>query len=116
MLGAFWQVIGGKLADRWTAISGQALVFWLAGLAACLSHPGGIRTLDAWTRRLDHQATATQFAVIVGALLGVAVSAIIVAALATPALRLAEGYWPSWATPLRRRLVFWLSARAAEEA
>ena len=103
MLGAFWQAIGGKLADRWAAISGQALVYWITGLALYLARPGGTSTLHSWTRWLDHQTAATQLIVSVAGLLCVAVSAIIVAALATPALRLAEGYWPSWATPLQRR-------------
>lgn len=116
MLGAFWQAIGGKLADRWAAISGQSLVFWFAGLVLYLARPGGTGTLRSWTRWLDHQATATQLIVSVAGLLCAAASAIIVAALATPALRLAEGYWPSWAAHLQRRLAAWLAIRAAEEA
>ena len=35
---------------------------------------------------------------------GVAASGILVERTATPILRLLEGYWPSWASPLRRRL------------
>ena len=41
MLGAFWQAVGGKLADRWAAVSVPALVFWLGGLAAWAYHRGG---------------------------------------------------------------------------
>ena len=45
-----------------------------------------------------------------------AVSGIAVERAATPALRLLEGYWPSWARPLRQLLADWLARRAAAEA
>jgi hypothetical protein len=116
MLSAFWESVGGKLADRWAAISVQALVFWLGGVAAWTYHRGGLHTLTTQTRWLDRQTTATQVTVIVAVLLVVAASGLLVSRLATPALRLLEGYWPSWTDPLRRRLADWLAARTAGEA
>lgn len=116
MLGAFWQAVGGKLADRWAAVSVPALVFWLGGLAAWAYHRGGVHTLTTQNRWLDRQTTATQVTVILTVLLAVAVSAVLVSRLATPTLRLLEGYWTSWTGPLRRRLTGRLAARAAAEA
>ena len=43
-------------------------------------------------------------------------SGIVVGELATPVLRLLEGYWPRWADPLRLRLSRRLAERAAAEA
>ena len=86
------------------------------GLAAWAYHRGGLHTLTSQTRWLDRQTTATQVTVILTVLLTVAASAVLVDRLATPTLRLLEGYWPSWTGPLRRRLAGWLAARAAAEA
>jgi len=116
VLGAFWEGVGGKLADRWAAVSIPALVFWLGGLAAWAYHRGGLHTLSTQTRWLDRQTPAVQLAVILTVLLAVAASGIVVARAATPVLRLLEGYWPSWTGPLRRRLADRLADRAAAEA
>ena len=116
MLTAFWQAVGGKLADRWAAVSVPALMFWLGGLAAWTYHRGGLHTLTVQTRWLDRQTTATQVTVILTVLLTVAASGILVNRLSTPVLRLLEGYWPSWTGPLRHRLTGWLAERAIAEA
>jgi len=113
---AFWEAVGGKLADRWAAVSAPALVFWLGGLAAWTYHSGGLHTLSTQTKWLDRQTTAAQVTVIVTALLAIAASAIIVGRLTTPVLRLLEGYWPSWTGPLRRRLTDRLADRAITDA
>ena len=42
MLADFWKAAGGKLADRWAAVSIPALIFWLGGLAAWTYHRGGL--------------------------------------------------------------------------
>jgi hypothetical protein len=114
MLAGFWQAVGGKLADRWAAISVPALIFWLGGLAAWIYHQGGLHTLSSqhWLRG---QTAAVQVAIIVTALLAVGLSAIVIQRAATPVLRLLEGYWPAWADPLRRRLARRLADRAAAE-
>ncbi|WP_018504422.1 hypothetical protein [Parafrankia discariae] len=116
MLTAFWEAVGSKFADRWAAVSVPALVFWLGGLATWSYHRGGLHTLTTQTQWLDRQTTAIQLAAIGTVLLAVAASGIVIAGAATPVLRLLEGYWPSWASPLRRRLIGWLAARAAAEA
>ncbi|AEH08788.1 hypothetical protein FsymDg_1304 [Candidatus Protofrankia datiscae] len=115
MLGAFWDAVGGKLADRWATVTAPALVFWLAGLAAWTRHRGGLHTLSEQTDWLDRQSPAVQTAAILTVLLAVLASGILVARGATPVLRLLEGYWPAWAGPLRRRLAGWLAARAATD-
>ncbi|ABW11984.1 conserved hypothetical protein [Parafrankia sp. EAN1pec] len=116
MLTAFWEATGNKLADRWATASVPALVFWLAGLAAFARHRGGVHTLSTQTGWLDRQTPATQVAVILTILLAVAASGIVMNRLATPALRLLEGYWPAWAGPLHHRLTDRLARRAAAEA
>jgi hypothetical protein len=112
VLTGFWDALGGKLADRWLAVSVPALIFWLGGLAAWLYHRGGLHTLSAqaW---LEGQTSAVQVAIILTALLAVAASGIVVERAANPVLRLLEGYWPSWTGPLRRRLTNRLADRAA---
>jgi hypothetical protein len=114
VLTAFWQAVGGKLADRWAAVSVQALIFWLGGLAAWTYHRGGLHTLpgQGW---LKGQTSVEQVAVIVVSLLAVALSGLVVERAAAPALRVLEGYWPSWTGPLRRRLTSGLARRAADE-
>ncbi|MGH3195968.1 MAG: hypothetical protein ACRDOH_26320 [Streptosporangiaceae bacterium] len=49
-------------------------------------------------------------------LLAAAASAVLVDRMATPLLRLLEGYWPSWTGPLRRRLINRAATRAAAQA
>jgi len=115
MLAAFWEAIGGKLADRWAAVSIPALIFWLGGLAAWTYHRGGLHTLGA-QKWLEGQTTIVQVAAILTVLLGVAGSGVLVDRAATPVLRSLEGYWPSWTGPLRRRLCKLLAGRAAAEA
>jgi hypothetical protein len=116
VLTAFWQAVGGKLADRLAAVSAPALVFWLGGLAAWIVHRG---SLPAATRQLDglsRQGTGVQVAALLAALLALAGSGIVVGGLATPVLRLLEGYWPRWAEPVRLRLSRRLAERAGAEA
>ena len=111
MLAAFWSAVGTKLADRWAAVSVPALIFWLGGLVAWTYHLGGLHALAAqgWPKG---QPVGIQVAAIVIALLTVGVSGLIVGWAAMPALRLLEGYWPSWAEPLRRRLTGRITDRA----
>ena len=116
MLASFWQAVGGKLADRLAAVSAPALVFWLGGLAAWIVYRGSPAAATRQLGWLDHQGTGVQVAVLVAALLALAGSAIVVGGLATPVLRLLEGYWPRWAAPLRLRLCHRLADRAADEA
>jgi hypothetical protein len=115
VLGKFWEGVGGKLADRWTAVSVPALVFWFGGLLAWAHSRGGLHHLTTLTSWLDRQTTPTQVAVLLGVLLGVAASGVIVQQLATPVLRLLEGYWPNWLSPLRRWLIARVQRRGAAD-
>ena len=113
MLAEFWKAVGGKLADRFAAVAVPALVFWLGGLAAWIVHRGSLAAVTRQLGWLDRQSAGVQVAVLVAALLAVAGSGVVVGELATPVLRLLEGYWPRWADPLRRRLACRLAKRAA---
>jgi hypothetical protein len=103
MLGSFWDAVAGKLADRWAASAGPAVVFWTGGAVAWVFAGSG------WTRVSDvsdwfsGQEVAAQIAAILAALVVVAASAIVVQRLTTPVLRLLEGYWPRWMRPLSDR-------------
>ena len=112
MLGSFWDSVGGKLADRWFALSSQALVFWAGGLLAWAAAHGGVPGLEAPGHRLASYSGPGQVAVLVGALLLIGASAIVVQRLSRPVLRLLEGYWPPPLEPLRDRLIGQSARRA----
>lgn len=116
MIGAFWESVGGRLADVWVRVSAQAVVFWLAVLAAFLLHRGDLRPLADAAAWLDRQSAVVQTATVLAALVAVTGSAVVVHWFALPVLRLSEGYWPRWAAPVRRRLVARGTRRAAPEA
>ena len=115
MLTEFWKAVGGKLADRFAAVAVPALVFWLGALAAWTVHRGSLAAVTRQLGWLDRQGAGVQVTVLVTVLLAVAGSGIVVGELATPVLRLLEGYWPRWADPLRLRLAGRLAERAAAE-
>jgi len=116
VLTEFWKAVGGKLADRFAAVSVPALVFWLGGLAAWIVHQGSLAAMTRQLRWLDRQDAGVQVTVLVTVLLAIAGSGIVVGELAAPVLRLLEGYWPRCADPLRLRLSRRLAERAAAEA
>jgi hypothetical protein len=91
-------------------------VFWLGGLAAWTVHRGSLAAVTRQLGWLDRQAAGVQVAVLLIVLLALAGSGIVVGGLASPVLRLLEGYWPRWANPLRLRLARRLAERAAAEA
>ena len=108
---AFWEGIGGKLADRWASTSVAALVFWLGGVLAWMSGNGGAHALDAPARRLASWSTPGQVAALLAALIFVGASGVVVNRLTAPFLTLMEGYWPGLLDPVRRRLVDRAAAR-----
>jgi hypothetical protein len=116
VLTEFWKAVGGKLADRFAAVSVPALVFWLGGLAAWIVHQGSLAAVTRPLAWLDRQGAGVQLTVLLTVLLAVAGSGVVVGELAAPVLRLLEGYWPRWADPLRLRLARRLAERAAAEA
>jgi hypothetical protein len=106
MLTKFWEGIGEKLADRWVSVLlGPAFIFWGGGLLAWITHFG-------WTQ---FQQQVTQLPepmliiVLVGGLLVVASSAAALQLLVLPILRVIEGYWWGWLSPLRRLFIWWQS-------
>jgi hypothetical protein len=105
VLGSFWEGIGGRLADRWAAVSVPALIFWLGGLLAWAYSRGGLHQLSTLSGWLDRQSTPAQVAVLITVLLGVGASGLIVQRFTTSVLRLLEGYWPAALDPLRRQLI-----------
>jgi|HubBroStandDraft_6_1064221.scaffolds.fasta_scaffold947568_1 hypothetical protein len=90
-------------------------MFWLTGLAAYLSHPGGTSTLHSWTRWLNYQATATQLTVSVAGLLASPLQRSS-SQPGHPGTAAGRGLLAVLGTPLHRRLATWLATRAAEEA
>jgi hypothetical protein len=111
MSAAFWDGIGGKLAERWASTSVPALVFWLGGVLAWMLGDGGVHALDAPARRLGSWSTPAQVAALLAALIFVGASGIVVGRLTAPFLTLMEGYWPSPLAPARERLVRRLTKR-----
>ncbi|MFD5130959.1 hypothetical protein [Streptomyces olindensis] len=89
----FWEAAGTKLADRWAAVSGPALVFWIGGLLAYAHDHHGVRPLTDW---LGRQRPPVQLLAAALGLLVVAASAMAVQQFVMPTLRLLEGYWPRW--------------------
>jgi len=111
-MGTFWNSVGGKLADRWATVSAPALVYWFGGLLAYAYSRHGLHTLATL---FGTQFGPNQVAAILTALIVVVASGIVMQRIITPALRILEGYWPSWAAPLRRKLTTRLVDRAAIE-
>ncbi|MFD7408431.1 hypothetical protein ACFV7R_38595 [Streptomyces sp. NPDC059866] len=103
-----WEAAGTKLADRWAAVSGPALVFWIGGLLAYAHDRHGVRPLTDWLAR---QKSPVQLLAVALALVVVAASALAVQQFVTPTLRLLEGYWPRWLGFLRKRLIARLHAK-----
>lgn len=112
MLDKFWDSLGGGLAVRMAGLGWPAALFWLGGL---LMWAGGPHRLSALTGWLNRQSTPAQIATLLAVLAAVACSAALVDRITLPALRLLEGYWPTWMSGLRRRLVDRGDAKAAVE-
>jgi hypothetical protein len=112
VLTKFWEGLGGKLGEQWSAaLVAPAAIFWAGGLGLWILDKGwsdsGRRIVD-WFAGLSG---AEQGLVAVGALLALAGSAIVVDLLTLPVVRLLEGYWPTGFHWLRRRLTDRRSAK-----
>lgn len=98
MLTSFWQGLGSKLAERWSSAAGGALVFWLGGVALTAWRYGfeaSARAAEGW---VPDRPIAIQVVLLIAALVVVVGSGVLVTRLASPWLRLLEGYgWPWWA-------------------
>ncbi|WP_327000091.1 hypothetical protein OHA72_33795 [Dactylosporangium sp. NBC_01737] len=109
-----WSGLGGKLADRWVAVSGPALVFWLGGVAA-YAVGNGLAPLVRLVDRLSRAALPAQLIWVAVALAAVHASALAVDRCALPVLRLLEGYWPAWLAKVTGDRVADLHRRAVAE-
>ena len=96
MPGNIWDVITGRLADRWAGLAAPAVVFWVGGILAWASAGSGLSRLARITQWTNHLTAAALVATLLGASALVAASVIVVQRLTVPALRLLEGYWPTW--------------------
>jgi hypothetical protein len=113
---ALWSGLGGKLAERWTAVVlTPAFAFWAGGVACWTWSDATGRSWSALGRSLGRLSSAEQLSIAVGALLVVATSGVVVQRLTLPLLRLLEGYWPAWLNPLRRAIVERRSLRIGRE-
>jgi hypothetical protein len=105
MLTQFWDAMGGKLADRWLALSVPAVVFWFGGALAWLTGTNDwVMALSGLSRWLESLSVTGQFMILLLGLLGIGASGVVVARAGTPVLRLIEGYWPRALDPLARHL------------
>jgi hypothetical protein len=111
---ALWSGLGGKVADKWASLLlSPALAFWAGGLLAWVWAHGGFTGADSgwaalerqWDQAFSRPSVVAQIAVAVLALLVVAASAQLAEAATLGVLRLLEGYWPAWASPLRDLLL-----------
>src|SRR5437879_1829436 len=117
-----WSGLGGKAAERWAALlTSPALLFWIGGVLAYVWGHGGLfgpgagwSALTAvWEQTFGATTAVAETLLALCALLLVAGSAR-VADLVTPAvLRLLEGYWGRWASPLRHVMLV-LRAKAID--
>ncbi len=106
MLSAFFEKLGGGLAERFLErLFSPAFLFWGGGALILAGRYGFDRT---W-RWLTELSVPQQAGLLVLALLGLTLSAALMRHLTLPWLRLLEGYWPG---PLQR-LALWLGARKA---
>jgi hypothetical protein len=90
--------IRGKLADQWiTTILTPAFVFWAGGFVVWIIHSGwaSLKPLEIQFNQLP---STLQIALLIGGLLGVAISSIVVQRLDLVTLRFLEGYWPRFLT------------------
>ncbi len=86
----FWELMAGKLADRWAGSSLGSLVFWGGGLLATAYATRGVGALASEAAR---QPVVVQVMAVVGALVLVAASALLVHRLVNPALAVLQGPW-----------------------
>src|ERR1700719_2445294 len=101
MLTNFWQSLGDKLAEKWlTGIVVPAAIFWLGGLIIWIARFGS-NGLETW---FTHLTPILQGIVLIGVLVGGAITGCIVQRFVPSVLRLLEGYWPHWLGGLRQLL------------
>ncbi|MGB3613347.1 MAG: hypothetical protein WBA10_06080 [Elainellaceae cyanobacterium] len=102
MYSNFLTAIGSKLTERWVAnLFAPAFVFWLGGLVAYLQDSGW----SALETTFDGLDETLQIGLLLGGLLLVLASGFVMQRFDLAVLRIFEGYWPRWTSPLRDRLL-----------
>ena len=98
MLTKLMEGLGDRLADRWiAALLTPAFVFWLEGFIMWIGKFGWV-SVEQWF--VHFTSPVLQVIVVVGAFLGVTLSAFVVQQFAQTTIRVFAGYWPRW-FPLR---------------
>ena len=93
MLTKFWETVGSKAAEQWVARAlTPAFVFWAGGLIAVVTSTA--TSVADQVRVVTGLGVVVQVALLVGALLGLAASAVVAERLTDPVLQLLSGYWP----------------------
>jgi len=105
---------GGRVSQTATTF-GTALAFWGGGAGAWAYSRGGYQTLSSPGQWLGRQSVAGQSLAVPLILLAVGSSGLIVNRLGAAFLRMVEGDWPRWLTPLYGRLVNRRTRRALAE-
>ncbi|OEJ28817.1 hypothetical protein BGM19_01860 [Streptomyces agglomeratus] len=115
MLNPLLTGFGSKLGDRWgSLLTSPALAFWMGGIIAWVWGHGGLAGPEsgwqslgrAWSRNMGSSLpAAAQALLVVLAVLLVAASTRLGEALTLTVLRLLEGYWPRWMSPVRAHLL-----------
>ena len=102
MLGTLLESVGEDTASTWlTLIRAPAVIFWFTGaLAWWLAHPHV--NVRVWLGHKDGVTLLVLLIIAAALLIG---SSILLNQLARPLLRLLEGYWPGWLSPLRTCLI-----------
>jgi hypothetical protein len=120
VLGAFWQSVGGRLADRWaTAVLSPICTVWVGGILIWLARldrkfGGAGATIRALSRDMKMVPAAVVFGCLLAGLIVIILSGFAVQASARTVLRILEGYWPPILDPLARRLRSHYERRASD--
>ena len=102
MLDAYWNTIGGKLADRWTsAIFSPAFGLWIVlGAAYFTAHGqptvhryGWLGAVRLWSRHFSGLPIVVQVILLLIPLLVLVMTSLLIQRVSLPVLRLLEGYW-----------------------
>lgn len=97
-----WETIGTKLADRWLALAGPAMLYWTGGFLLLAASAEGQVRLTGISAAVAAQPAVLQVSMIAAAVLAVLASGVLVQRLTLPTLRLLAGYWPAGLAGMRR--------------
>jgi hypothetical protein len=119
VLANIWAGLGSKLADRWAAaLFSPGLLYWAGVMLTWIyaygqtpiSRRGLLGAITSWSRSIGHLPAAALIILTIAALFVVTASGLVLQRASLPALRILEGYWPSWLS----RLQGWSSRRLSD--